>query len=271
MSVGLAFSCLLLAHGAAQGNIDGPSCTLEYEEPLSLLQVTSVLSHKSNRSQSRSNDTVTALEHAEIALHEMELALLEKTEELDDDHHARTYFWEIAIIVCGGIFCCSIFLVATAKPQEFEYMDPSLPRIPRSMVSSANDLPGHTIVQTLGVVRGLSVKSRSIAGNFGAIIQTCAGGDITLLSEMCEHTREQAFDSLLAQAAAVGADGLVAFRFDNASPSKDVMEVLAYGTAVKVEKAESAETDENGKESDKDKDEKEVPEAAKDEKVPETD
>ncbi len=102
-------------------------------------------------------------------------------------------------------------------------------------VTTALDLPGHRIVSSLGVVRGIVVRSRSIIGSIGAGLQTLVGGSITLYTQMCERARSDAFDLMLQHAAGLGANALVAVRYDANEVQAGVTEVLAYGTAVVVE------------------------------------
>ena len=108
-------------------------------------------------------------------------------------------------------------------------------RVDHSMVTSALELPGYRIVRNFGIVRGIIVRSRSVIGNFGAALQTIVGGNITILTELCERTREDAFDLLLDHAAMHGANAVVGFRYDTTEVMSGVTEVLAYGTAVIVE------------------------------------
>jgi uncharacterized protein YbjQ (UPF0145 family) len=103
------------------------------------------------------------------------------------------------------------------------------------MVTTAFTLDGYRIVRTLGVVRGITVRSRSLLGTLGASLQTIVGGNITLLTQLGEKTRGDAFDVMLAQAAALGANGVVGARYDATEVMQGVTEVLAYGTAVVVE------------------------------------
>ena len=103
------------------------------------------------------------------------------------------------------------------------------------MVTTAFTLDGYRIVRTLGVVRGITVRSRSLLGTLGASLQTIVGGNITLLTQLCEKTRGEAFDFMLAQAAELGANGVVGARYDATEVMQGVTEVLAYGTAVVVE------------------------------------
>jgi uncharacterized protein YbjQ (UPF0145 family) len=108
-------------------------------------------------------------------------------------------------------------------------------RVDASMVTTALELPGHRIVRNFGVVRGIIVRSRSVIGNLGAALQTIVGGNITILTNLCEKTREDAFELLLAHAAQHGANAVVGFRYDATEVMQGVTEVLAYGTAVLVE------------------------------------
>jgi uncharacterized protein YbjQ (UPF0145 family) len=108
-------------------------------------------------------------------------------------------------------------------------------RVDSSMVTTALELPGHRIVRNYGVVRGIIVRSRSVIGNLGAALQTIVGGNITILTELCEKTRIEAYELLLAHAAEHGANAVVGFRYDATEVMQGVTEVLAYGTAVFVE------------------------------------
>jgi uncharacterized protein YbjQ (UPF0145 family) len=104
-----------------------------------------------------------------------------------------------------------------------------------SLVTTAFELPGHRIVRNLGVVRGITVRSRSIVGKFGAALQTIVGGNISIFTELCEKSRAEAFEILLAHARDVGANGIIAVRYDATEVMSGVTEVLCYGTAVIVE------------------------------------
>ena len=112
-----------------------------------------------------------------------------------------------------------------------------MPRLDQSMVTSAVELPGYKIVRNLGLVRGIVVRSRSIVGNLGAALQTIVGGNITILTDLCEKTREDAFELLLQHAGDRGASAVIAFRYDATEVMQGVTEVLAYGTAVQVERS----------------------------------
>jgi len=105
------------------------------------------------------------------------------------------------------------------------------------IVTTTNDVTGYRVVQHLGVVRGLTVRSRSIIGNIGAVIQTLFGGNITLFTELCERARGDAFDLMVEHAEEIGANAVIAMRYDANDVAQGVTEVLAYGTAVVVEPA----------------------------------
>ena len=102
-------------------------------------------------------------------------------------------------------------------------------------VTTAFELPGLRFVRNLGVVRGITVRSRSVVGNVGASIQTFFGGNITIYTELCERAREEAWQIMLQHANAVGANAVVGARYDANEIGQGITEVLAYGTAVVVE------------------------------------
>jgi len=110
-----------------------------------------------------------------------------------------------------------------------------VPSVNPRAVTTAFELPNHRIVQNLGVVRGIVVRSRSIVGNLGAALQTLAGGNITLYTELCERARKDAFQLMLDHASEPCVNALVAVRYDANEVAAGVTEVLAYGTAVVVE------------------------------------
>jgi len=110
------------------------------------------------------------------------------------------------------------------------------PMLAHHMVTTAFELDGYRIVRNLGVVRGIVVRSRSVFGTIGAGLQTLVGGNITLFSKLCEQTRGHAFDLMLEHAAAIGANAVIGMRYDATEIMNGVTEVLAYGTAVVVEK-----------------------------------
>ena len=111
-----------------------------------------------------------------------------------------------------------------------------MPRVDARMVTSGLDLPGYRIVGNFGIVRGIVVRSRSLIGNLGASLQTIWGGNITLLTNLCERTREEAFELLLQHAGEHGANAVIGLRYDATEVMQGVTEVLAYGTAVHVER-----------------------------------
>ena len=104
------------------------------------------------------------------------------------------------------------------------------------MVTTAFELDGYRIVRNMGVVRGIVVRSRSIFGTVGASLQTLVGGNITLFSKLCEQTRGHAFELMMEHAAELGANAVIGMRYDATEIMNGVTEVLAYGTAVVVEK-----------------------------------
>ena len=106
----------------------------------------------------------------------------------------------------------------------------------QKLITTAFTIDGYRIVQNLGVVRGITVRSRSIVGNIGAGIQTLFGGNISLLQELCEKTRAEAFVIMVQHAQEIGANAVIGMRYDANEVMTSVTEVLAYGTAVVVEK-----------------------------------
>lgn len=106
--------------------------------------------------------------------------------------------------------------------------------VERHMVTTAFDLDGYRIVRNLGVVRGITVRSRSVFGTIGASLQTLVGGNISLFTELCEKTREEAFELMMQHASAMGANAIIGARYDANEVMSGVTEVLAYGTAVVV-------------------------------------
>lgn len=107
-------------------------------------------------------------------------------------------------------------------------MDPNL-------TTTAFELPGYRVQRNLGVVRGITVRSRSVVGTLGGALQTLRGGNITLFTELCEHARVEAFEIMLAHATSAGANAIIGIRYDATDVMKSVTEVLCYGTAVVVE------------------------------------
>ena len=105
---------------------------------------------------------------------------------------------------------------------------------PRFLTTTANALDGYRVLEIYGVVRGITVRSRSLFGTMGAVFQAMRGGNISLLTQFCERTRADAFSEMVAHAEALGANALVAVRYDATEIMSGVSEVLCYGTAVRV-------------------------------------
>ena len=109
-------------------------------------------------------------------------------------------------------------------------------RVEPSMVTTLLEMPGYRIVRNLGMVRGIVVRSRSIFGTLGASLQTIVGGNITLFTDMCEQTREEALELMMQHAAEHGGNAVIGVRYDANEVMQGVTEVLAYGSAVIVER-----------------------------------
>jgi uncharacterized protein YbjQ (UPF0145 family) len=109
-----------------------------------------------------------------------------------------------------------------------------------AMTTTAFTLDGYRIVKTFGVVRGIIVRSRSIIGTIGASLQTLIGGNITILTNLCEKTRQDALEQMLAHARELGANAVIGLRYDATEIMDGVTEVLCYGTAVLAEPASQA-------------------------------
>jgi uncharacterized protein YbjQ (UPF0145 family) len=105
----------------------------------------------------------------------------------------------------------------------------------RAMVTTTLNIEGMQVAQHLGVVRGITVRSRSVVGQFGASLQQIVGGNITIYTELCEHAREEAFQLMMQHADAMGANAILSMRYDANEITAGVTEVLAYGTAVVVQ------------------------------------
>jgi uncharacterized protein YbjQ (UPF0145 family) len=105
-----------------------------------------------------------------------------------------------------------------------------------NLVTTAFTIDGYRIKQNLGVVRGIVVRSRSVFGTIGAALQTIVGGNITLFTELCEKTRNDSYELMIAHAMQLGANAVIGFRYDANDVMNGVTEVLAYGTAVVIEK-----------------------------------
>jgi uncharacterized protein YbjQ (UPF0145 family) len=106
--------------------------------------------------------------------------------------------------------------------------------ISHEMTTTTFEIPGFSVTRSLGIVRGIVVRSRSIFGTLGAGLQTLVGGDITIFSDMCEKTRADSFERMLQHAAALGANAIVGVRYDATEVMDGVTEVLCYGTVVQV-------------------------------------
>lgn len=105
------------------------------------------------------------------------------------------------------------------------------------LTTTAFDLPGYRVARSLGVVRGIVVRSRSIIGNIGASLQTLVGGNISIYRSLCERAREEAFNEMLTHAGELGANAVIGIRYDATEIGNGITEVLCYGTAVSVEQA----------------------------------
>jgi len=116
-------------------------------------------------------------------------------------------------------------------------MPDSSPAVLDSMVTTAFALDGYTVERTIGIVRGIIVRSRSIFGTLGASLQTMVGGDITLFTNLCEETRAHAYQRMAEHAAGLGANAVIGVRYDATEVMQGVTEVLCYGTAVVVKQA----------------------------------
>lgn len=110
------------------------------------------------------------------------------------------------------------------------------------LTTTTFDLPGYRVVRSLGVVRGIVVRSRSIVGNMAASLQTLVGGNISVYTTLCERARDDAFQQMLAHAGELGANAVLGVRYDATEIGAGITEVLCYGTAVYVEHAPGAAT-----------------------------
>ena len=109
-------------------------------------------------------------------------------------------------------------------------------------VTTAFELPNYRVMQNLGVVRGIVVRSRNVFATIGATLQTIVGGNITVWTTLCEQTRNDAFDIMIQHATEIGANAIIGARYDTTELAQGVTEVLAYGTAVIVEPANPGES-----------------------------
>jgi uncharacterized protein YbjQ (UPF0145 family) len=109
-------------------------------------------------------------------------------------------------------------------------------RVNEEMITTAFELPGYRVARNLGLVRGVTVRSRSVFGTLGASLETLVGGNITLFEDMCEKTREQALELMMEHAVERGANAVIGVRYDATEVMQGVTEVIAYGTAVQVQR-----------------------------------
>ncbi len=116
---------------------------------------------------------------------------------------------------------------------------PQAKLVTNPMVTTAFELPDYRVVRNLGVVRGVTVRSRSVVGNIGAGLQSLFGGNISILTNLCEQARAEAFDLMIQHATELGANAIIGARYDATEIMNGATEVLAYGTAVFVEPGES--------------------------------
>ena len=110
------------------------------------------------------------------------------------------------------------------------------PLLDRTMVTTAIELPGFRVVRSLGVVRGIVVRSRSVVGNFVGGIQTLFGGNITIYTQLCEQARLETYDDMVTHARQLGGNAIIGMRYDATELMAGLTEVLCYGTAVVVER-----------------------------------
>lgn len=123
-----------------------------------------------------------------------------------------------------------------SHPEQMPPPVPVGPSVPHHMVTTALKLDGYRTVQNYGIVRGITVRSRSVFGTIGASLQTLVGGEISLFTDLCEQTRRAAYELMLQHAAAMGANAVICARYDATEVMQGVTEVLCYGTAVLVER-----------------------------------
>jgi uncharacterized protein YbjQ (UPF0145 family) len=115
-----------------------------------------------------------------------------------------------------------------------------------SMVTTAQSLPGYTITRNLGVVRGITVRSRSIVGNFFGSLQTLFGGNVTIYTNLCERARSETYQLMCREASGLGANAIIAMRYDAAELITGLTEVLCYGTVVVVRRDSEDGVEEEG-------------------------
>ncbi len=151
-----------------------------------------------------------------------------KCEKCKKDYPSEHYFATKS--VCRKCF---------AKMTPEEKTQARQPKAIFAMTSTAFTIDGYKVVKSLGVVRGVLVRSRSIFGTIGASLQTLVGGNITLFTELCEQTRADAFEMMASHAEEIGANAVIGVRYDTTEIMQGVTEVLCYGTAVAVEPVSS--------------------------------
>ena len=123
-------------------------------------------------------------------------------------------------------------------PQHAPYeVSPRRYSVSHQMVTTAFELPNFRVTQTLGVVRGIVVRSRNVFATLGAAFQQLAGGNITIWTRMCEETRRDAFEIMIQHASEIGANAIVGMRFDTSEMGTNWTEICAYGTAVRIRSA----------------------------------
>lgn len=128
-------------------------------------------------------------------------------------------------------------------PQRVPYeVSPPRYSVSHHMVTTAFELPGFRVTRTLGIVRGIVVRSRSIVVNTGAFFQMLVGGNIVAWTRLCEQTRAEAFDIMIQHATELGANAIIGARYDATEIASGATEVLAYGTAVIVEPTDAGDT-----------------------------
>ena len=103
------------------------------------------------------------------------------------------------------------------------------------IIATTNDLPGYRVVRVIGLVRGITVRSRSIIGNFGGALQSLVGGNLSIFTNLAEQARQEALNLMIAHAEQEGANAVIAMRYDSNEITDGITEMLAYGTAVVVE------------------------------------
>ncbi|HVY52164.1 MAG TPA: heavy metal-binding domain-containing protein [Devosia sp.] len=105
------------------------------------------------------------------------------------------------------------------------------------IVVTTNDVPGHRIVRTVGLVRGITVRSRSVIGTIGGALQSLVGGNVTLFTQLAETSRKEALDLMVEHASQMGANAVIGMRYDSNEIGEGITEMLAYGTAVVIEES----------------------------------